>query len=302
MSPTSHRRIAATALACILVVAAGATLAPASGSRSDRPRAGLPSEAIAFLTGRANPDGANDFACKPSAAQPRPVVLVHGTFNNMRETWNTLSPQLAARGYCVFALNYGDTSDGVLPLKAVGPIASSAKELARFVERVRAATGAAKVDIVGYSQGGLMARQYLRFEGGAPRVHALVALAPSNRGTRTIWAETAGRSDVAIWLVHGACPSCSDQLWKSDFIRKLNRGPMTMTGVAYTVISTERDGVVQPYTSQQLPPGPDVENVTLQRVCPHNRATHLSIPYDADALGWVKHALDPAGTPPPRCA
>ena len=98
-----------------------------------------------------------------------------------------------------------------------------------------------------------------------------------------------------------ACPSCADQLWNSDLVRELNLGSMTLSGIEYTVISTVRDGVVVPYTSQQLPPGPRVTNVTLQQVCPGNRATHLSIPRDRVALGWVRHALDPARTAPPSC-
>src|SRR5204863_5842728 len=184
------------------------------------------------------------------------VVLVHGTFNNMRQTWNTLSARLAADGYCVFALNYGDTSRGASPFKAVGPIATSAMELARFVEGVRGATGASKVDIVGYSQGGLMARQYLRFEGGARRVHSLVALAPPNQGTKTTLSQIARRFAVSMRLVTRACPACAEQMWHSPLVDKLNSGAMTLPGIDYTVISTMHDKVVRPWISQQLPAGP----------------------------------------------
>jgi triacylglycerol esterase/lipase EstA (alpha/beta hydrolase family) len=48
---------------------------------------------------------------------------------------------------------------------------------------VLTATGAAKVDIVGHSQGGMMPRYYIRFLGGAATVHTLVGLAPSSHGT-----------------------------------------------------------------------------------------------------------------------
>ena len=46
-----------------------------------------------------------------------------------------------------------------------------------------AATGAAKVSMVGHSQGGMMPRYYIKFLGGASKVDDLVGLSPSNHGT-----------------------------------------------------------------------------------------------------------------------
>lgn len=51
--------------------------------------------------------GWNDYSCKPSAAHPRPVVLVHGTLGNSVDNWLGLAPYLKVRGYCVFSLDYG---------------------------------------------------------------------------------------------------------------------------------------------------------------------------------------------------
>ena len=44
-------------------------------------------------------------------------------------------------------------------------------------------TGAAKVSLVGHSQGGLMPRYFIKYLGGAGIVDDLVGLAPSNHGT-----------------------------------------------------------------------------------------------------------------------
>ena len=54
----------------------------------------------------------------------------------------------------------------------------SAAQLEAFVDRVLAATGAAKVSMVGHSQGGMMPRYYIQFLGGAGKVDDLVGLAP----------------------------------------------------------------------------------------------------------------------------
>src|SRR6478609_7715072 len=122
----------------------------------------------------ASPPGANDWSCKPTAAHPRPVVLVHGTFADMSNSWQAISPLLKNNGYCVFALDYGSyAGSGAIGVYGTGEIPDSAAELNAFVDQVRAATGAAEVDVVGHSQGGMMPRYYLEFLGGAEEVHTL---------------------------------------------------------------------------------------------------------------------------------
>ncbi|MFD0070161.1 esterase/lipase family protein, partial [Streptomyces sp. NPDC127574] len=56
--------------------------------------------------------GWNNYSCKPSAAHPRPVVLVHGTFGNSVDNWLALAPYLTSRGSCGFSLDYGQLPGG----------------------------------------------------------------------------------------------------------------------------------------------------------------------------------------------
>ncbi len=245
------------------------------------------------------PPGSNNFSCKPTAEHPYPVVLVHGTFGDMTDSWQALSPLLKNAGYCVFALNYGGSAGNLF--QGYEEIANSAAQLAAFVGQVLSATGASKVDIVGHSQGGMMPRYYLKFLGGASKVSAMVALAPSSHGTNVdgllglLRAFPGGSS-----IVTSICTACTEQFAGSSFLANLNAAADTVSRVAYTVIQTRYDEVVTPYTSAFLS-GPDVTNITLQSQCILDLIDHLGIIYDPVALHDVLNALDPAHATRPTC-
>jgi triacylglycerol esterase/lipase EstA (alpha/beta hydrolase family) len=250
----------------------------------------------------ASPPGANDWSCKPSAAHPRPVVLVHGTFADMSNSWQAISPLLKNNGYCVFALNYGSyNGSGAIGVYGVGDIATSAAELDAFVDQVRSATGAAEVDMVGHSQGGMMPRYYLKNLGGAAEVHTLVGLSPSNHGTTLDGLFVLSNFfPGANQFVGALCPACEQQRAGSAFITNLNSGGETVAGVDYTVIQTRFDQVVTPYTSAFLSVA-NVHNVLLQNQCILDLGDHLSMPYDHIAAADVLTALDPLHPRTPLC-
>jgi triacylglycerol esterase/lipase EstA (alpha/beta hydrolase family) len=250
----------------------------------------------------ASPPGANNWSCKPSAAHPYPVVLVHGTFADMADSWQALSPLLYDNGYCVFALNYGSyDGSGSLGVDATGDIANSAQQLSSFVNQVLAATGADQVDIVGHSQGGMMPRYYIKFLGGAAKVHTLVGLAPSNNGTTLNGLFTLASYFPGANAALAACPACAEQEAGSSFITKLNAGGETSPSVSYTVIESDNDEVVTPYTSAFLPAASNVTNILLQNQCSLDQGEHLSMPYDHIADADVLTALDPADPQHPAC-
>jgi triacylglycerol esterase/lipase EstA (alpha/beta hydrolase family) len=228
--------------------------------------------------------GANDWDCKPTAAHPRPVVLVHGTFGEAAVNWAFMSPALKAEGFCLFALDYGRLP--LSPVPGVDHVAVSAGQLKTFVDGVLAATGAGKVDMVGHSQGGMMPRYYIRFLGGASKVGDLVGIAPSNHGTTTPLAAPSGFF----------CPACADQAAGSDFLQKLNADHEVEPGVDYTAIETRYDEVVTPFTSAFLKgPSSQVTNVLLQDACPLHVSEHLTIVSSPLTLQWVLNALNRQG-------
>jgi triacylglycerol esterase/lipase EstA (alpha/beta hydrolase family) len=242
------------------------------------------------------PPGANNWNCKPSASHPNPVVLVHGTFANMDDNWQTASPILVNHGYCVFAFNYGGSS-ATSPIQGTGDVAAGAQTLAAFVDKVLAATGAAKVDLVGHSQGGMMPRYYINFLGGASQVNTFVALAPSNYGTTldglTTLANLLGAGSLVNSGLGSVCEACVQQEQGSSFLATLNAKP-TVSGVNYTVIESTGDEVVTPYTNAFLPAAPNVTNITLQHQCVLDQTDHVEIASDPVAMADMLNALDPA--------
>jgi len=199
-------------------------------------------------------------------------------------------------GFCIYAFNYGGTSSAS-PVQGTGDIAASAAQLATFVNTVLAATGAAKVDLVGHSQGGMMPRFYLNFLGGASKVNDFVALAPSNYGTTldgiTKLASLLGASSAINGALSSACEACVQQEQGSAFLASLNATP-TVPGVHYTVIESVGDEVVTPYTNAFLPAAPNVTNITVQNQCALDGSDHLEIAADPIALADMLNALDPA--------
>src|SRR3954454_6934293 len=281
-TPVRLRRVA---LLAALRATFAAVLVAAVPARAATP----PPPGIADLLPATPPPGANDWSCRPSAAHPAPVVLVHGTFEGAFDNWLAVSPQIKAAGYCVFALDYGNRGTGDIP--------TSAGQLARFVDAVLAATGARKVSLVGHSQGGMMPRWYIKFLGGASKVDDLVGLAPSNHGTTNPGAFVTGAT---------ICEACAQQMAGSAFMQRLNGGDETPGRVSYTVIETRYDEVVTPYTSAFLAGGANTANILLQDACPAEVIDHHEIPNSALALRWTVQALGRPGPAdpqsPPPCA
>lgn len=251
-----HKLLGAPALVATVMAVLAATSVPAQAAAS----LPLEGEASAFINSTfiwnysAPPPGANE-RCTPSAAHPYPVVLVEGTFSSMYNSFGALSPDLVDNGYCVYAFNYGQT----IPFTgfyAMGNIATSAAELSAEVNHVLAETGASKVDLVGWSQGGMMPRYYINDLGGAAKVNMLVGLAPSNDGTTLDGLATLisdlGLLGITTALLSVTCDACVQQLQGSSFLTSLNQAP-TAPGVRYVVIETADDEVVTPYTNAFLP-------------------------------------------------
>jgi triacylglycerol lipase len=252
-----------------------------------------------------SPPGANDWQCRPSSAHPEPVVLVHGTLGSAGGNWATYSALLADAGYCVYALTYGvpaSFASAGIPLGGLTDIEGSAHQLAAFVAAVLASTGAAKVDIVGHSQGTLMPDYYVKFLGGAKYVDKYISLAPLWHG---VGVSSFGAEQWALARQFGydpsnlpLCGACAEMEAGSPLIDEIDAGSPAVSGVAYTNIVTEHDELVIPYTSG-IEPG--MTNIVLQNQCPTDLSDHTEIASDPVAAAYVLNALDPAQPQPIPC-
>jgi pimeloyl-ACP methyl ester carboxylesterase len=269
----------------------------------------------AYLVGgsqlTASPPGANDWSCKPTAAHPYPVVLVHQTASTAELNWIDLSPYLKNQGYCVFALTYGVDPSVSPVIGGIADLDQSAAQVAAFVNQVLAATGASKVDMVGHSQGGVISREFIQELGGANEVNTMVLLASP-------WAVAGGDNlgDLANLLLGEAPPVVTQaiagvnaatlpflQLFDDPaYWAKLNAVDYgTSPGVRYVEITSHADEIS--YISDYVTP--PVTNASLEWVqdaCPLAWPDHETIPYNATAVAMIANALDPAQAVTPPCS
>ncbi|MFE1317475.1 esterase/lipase family protein [Kitasatospora phosalacinea] len=313
------RRLRTLCLPLLVALAAAfLTGGPASAATDPSHRTPLPvnysvyGAAVAELTGAGSPPpGANDWTCKPSAAHPRPVVLVHALLVNQTMNWNAVSPALYNAGYCVFAFDYGNTLGSAFPFNQIGGLQSmttSAADLGAFVDRVRAATGSDKVDLVGHSEGGVVAAAYAKLvPGAAQKAGEIITFGSPVHGTDMYLLGTlkqalskVGLGPIIDGVVDSVCTACTELLVGSDFNATLNAGGVAVPGPHYTTVASTYDTIAWPL-DRDLITAPNATKVVLQDTCWGDFTDHVNLAFDPNVIGWTLHALDPAHTGKPAC-
>ncbi|MGE3621458.1 MAG: lipase family alpha/beta hydrolase [Acidimicrobiia bacterium] len=219
--------------------------------------------------------GVGPSAGAASPTGPDPVVVVVGTLSPW---WagEPLAARLRADGRQAWVFE--------LPDLGLGDIRTSGRALDDFVRSVLDRTGAARVDLVGHSQGGLVAREMVR-RGGTELVDSVVALGTPHHGTYV--------ADLVALLGLGDCfgvVACQQMTRGSSYLAELNRDDDTWGPVEYTNIYTALDELVRPVASATQSGG--ATDVLVQAQCPLRWVSHAGLLVDGTVYSGIDRALD----------
>lgn len=166
------------------------------------------------------------------AASHNPVVFVHG-LSSSSTSWDDWVADFEADGYSsseLYAWSYDWTQSN----------ATTAQQLATYVQTVLSKTGASKVDLVVHSMGALNGRYYLKNLGGTSYVDDFVSVAGVNHGTSI--------ASLCGWLY----TSCKEMQTGSSFLTALNSGDETPGSVSYAAYWSDCDEAIDPDSSALL--------------------------------------------------
>ena len=213
-----------------------------------------------------------DSSARPvSQTDPGPVLLVPGYGGNV----GSLEPLAAAlRSAGRTAVIVDPVGDGT------GDLRTQAEHLGEVANRVREDAGAASVDVIGYSAGGVVARLWVRDGGGAEVARRVLTLGSPQHGT----SQAALGAEFA-----GGCPEACEQLIPdSDLLRRLNAGDETPDGPMWATIRSTTDQMVTPVDSAALS---GALNIVVQEVCSGSTVAHGDLPRHPVVLAALESVL-----------
>ena len=212
-----------------------------------------------------------------------PILFVHGTAGMPEDHW--------ALDYQKILPDLGfDVCTVRLPDLALGDIQTATEYVVHAVRVIAAASGK-RVDMVGYSQGGLEPRWAVKYW---PDVQAavddIVTLATPHHGTVVGDAAcVSGACDPAVWQMR---PS-------ANFIAALNGGDETPGSIDYTSIYSIHDELVQPAVPDPTAALDGGTTISIQDVCPGRAVNHGAEPVDAAVFAVAMDALTHPGPADP---
>jgi triacylglycerol lipase len=193
--------------------------------------------------------------------QPNPIVLAHGMWDTAA-IFEKLKPFLEARGHKVYSFD-------MVPSNGEAPLEVLAAQLANFIDRTLEPTQ--RLDLLGFSMGGIVSRYYLQRLGGLDRTDRFVTVSSPHNGTTV--AEL------------GFLPGAKQMRVGSPFLQDLNRDVDRLGTLQFTSIWTPFDTIIVPAASSRVTVA---QNQTVLVPC------HKWMVYDRRSLRAIAQAFEPA--------
>src|SRR3954465_3658940 len=181
-----------------------------------------------------------------SASAHDPILFVHG-WNSSSSTWNTMVSRFQTDGWTASELNnwsYNWHQSN----------ATTASQIKPKGEGTLPATGAAKVDIITHSMGGLSSRYFIKNLAGDAKVDEWVSLGGPNHGT-----------DTANFCFDA---SCVEMRQNSTFLKSLNSGDETPGAVNYGTWWSPCDEIINPDESVILSGATNHKTAAMSHAAP----------------------------------
>ncbi len=239
-------------------------------------------------------------ALTPTAAELEASLTCTDSVDDATTDVVLLSPGTATTSVESFGWNWEPALDQLgipwcamdLPEQALGPIDVAAQYIVHAIRTVSALSGR-KVDILGWSQGGMSMRWSLRFWPDTRElVDDVIGFAPSNHGTE--------RGSTGQCAQTGCRAAVFQQAADSEFVKALNSTTETFAGISYTNIYSRFDELVVPTSPDNcvscLSTGEgDIANIQTQQLCPLDVSDHVLIGISAATYALVVDALNHDG-------
>lgn len=166
--------------------------------------------------------------------QSNPVLLIHG-IDDTEAVFHQMRNYLIQRGLSVHALNLVPNNGDV-----------GLDELATQISDYVTATFAPeqRLDLVGFSMGGIVSRYYVQRLGGINRVQRFITISSPHHGTVVAYASQR--------------PGCVQMRPDSIFLKDLNSDAVILGQLDFTSIWTPYDLMIVPANSSQMSVGREV--------------------------------------------
>jgi pimeloyl-ACP methyl ester carboxylesterase len=218
------------------------------------------------------------------AAEQNPVLLIHG-YNSDSSIWtgSKVRQDIEASGRTVYTFDIPNPT---------GDIRLNASSLQDNISKIRATTGASKVDLVAHSMGGLLARYYVTSDGPNSTyqgdVSSLTMLDTPNHGTG--------------WAMWSLTPAGKQMKPNSDFLKDLNARQVPEDITVVSVVGKGDKIVSEKSARLNIDEAANIDNIVITSNKTDGfwrHGTYNNAEASMHAIGTLDGYYDPVGPVPP---